>query len=76
IVLQSLTGQSPEWLVNASGHRNLTDLVKADSNIIKLFERMVSPNHHIRFKSAGETLNALPLGLIPKESKYQTALSS
>ncbi|MBT9314652.1 response regulator [Leptothoe spongobia] len=76
IVLQSLTGQSPEWLVTASGQRNLTDLVKADSKIVKLFERMVSPNHHVRFKSASEALASLPLSLLPKESTYQQALSS
>lgn len=76
IVLQSLTGQPPEWLVAANGQRNLTDLIKADSKIIKLFERMVSPNHHIRFKSVHEALASLPLGLIPKESTYQPALSS
>ena len=76
IVLQSLTGQSPEWLVTVSRERKLTDLVKADANIVKLFERMINPNYHLRFKSAGEALKALPLGLIPKKSTYQQALSS
>ncbi|MEA5462424.1 response regulator [Leptothoe sp. PORK10 BA2] len=76
IVLQSLTGQTPEWLVEVSGQGNLTDLVKADAQIVKLFERMVSPNHHLRFASASEALASLPLGLIPKESAYQQALSS
>jgi serine/threonine protein kinase len=79
IVLESLTGQSPDWLVTASGQQSLTNLVKADSKIVKLFERMVSPNHHIRFKSAGEALEALPLGLLSKGSQsasYQPALLS
>ena len=76
IVLQSLTGQSPEWLVKTSSKGKLTDLVKADSKIIKLFERMVSPNYHLRFESAGEALKALPLGLILKKSNYRQALSS
>jgi serine/threonine-protein kinase len=76
IVLQSLTGQSPEWLVTASSQRSLTDLVKADSKIVKLFERMVNPNYHLRFTSAGEALKALPLGLIPKKNSYRQALSS
>ncbi|MEM8611334.1 MAG: response regulator [Cyanobacteria bacterium P01_H01_bin.105] len=76
IVLQSLTGQSPAWLVTASSQQKLTDLVKADTTIIKLFERMVNPNYHLRFKSSGEALAALPLGLIPKKPMYQQALSS
>ncbi|MEM9265887.1 MAG: response regulator [Cyanobacteria bacterium P01_F01_bin.13] len=75
IVLQSLTGQSPKWLVEASGKQNLTDLVKADSKIVKLFERMVSPNYHLRFKSAGEALNSLPLGLITNQPSHQRAIS-
>ncbi|ESA37089.1 response regulator with -like receiver domain protein and winged-helix dna-binding domain protein [Leptolyngbya sp. Heron Island J] len=76
IVLQSLTGQSPEWLLTVSGKQNLTDLVKADANIVKLFERMINSNYHLRFKSAGEALKALPLGLIPKKNAYQQAISS
>ncbi|MGD1858032.1 MAG: response regulator [Leptolyngbyaceae cyanobacterium] len=76
IVLQALTGQSPEWLVSVSGQRNLTDLIKADTKIIKLFERMVSPNPQLRFESASEALESLPLGLIPKEPAYRPALSS
>ncbi|MEM7063242.1 MAG: response regulator [Cyanobacteria bacterium P01_B01_bin.77] len=76
IVLQSLTGQSPEWLASTISQRNLTGLVKADPKIVKLFERMVSPNEQLRFKSAGEALAALPLGLIPKKPVYQQAFSS
>ncbi len=76
ILLQSLTGQSPAWLVKVSGQQNLTDLVKADPKIVKLFERMVNPNYNLRFDSAGEALKALPLGLIPKKKSYQPALSS
>lgn len=76
IVLQSLTGQSPEWLVTAIGQRKLTDLVNADPKIVKLFERMVSPNQHLRFTSASEALDAIPLGLIPKRLMYQQAFSS
>ena len=76
VVLQALTGQSPEWLVAASGQRNLTGLVKADPKIIKLFERMVSPNPQLRFRSAGEALAELPAELIPSQSSHQPALSS
>ena len=76
IVLQALTGQSPEWLVSVSGQQSLTALIKADAKIIKLFERMVSPNHHLRFESASDALASLPLGLTPKEPTYQQALSS
>ena len=76
ILLQSLTGQPPDWLISASSHQNLTDLVKADPNIVKVFERMVSPNSQLRFKSASEALAALPLGLIPKVPVYRTAFSS
>ncbi|MEM1253153.1 MAG: response regulator [Cyanobacteria bacterium P01_H01_bin.21] len=76
IVLQSLTGQSPEWLVTAGRQRSLTELVKADAKIVKLFERMISPNPQLRFGSASEALTALPLGLIPKKNKYRQALSS
>lgn len=76
IVLQSLTGQSPSWLVTTNGQRSLTDLVKADSTIVKLFERMINPNYHLRFNSAGEVLKELPLGLIPKKNTYRRALSS
>ena len=76
IVLQSLTGQSPEWLINASRQRSLTELVKSDAKIIKLFERMISPNPQLRFGSASEALTALPLGLIPKKNKYRRVLSS
>ncbi|MBE9069418.1 response regulator [Leptolyngbya cf. ectocarpi LEGE 11479] len=76
IVLQSLTGQSPEWLANTVSQRNLTGLVKADPKIVKLFERMVSPNEQLRFKAAGEALAALPLGLMPKKTVYQQAFSS
>lgn len=71
IVLQSLTGQSPEWLVSAISQHSLTDLVNADPKVVKLFERMVSPNQHLRFQSAGEALASLPLGLIPKKPIYQ-----
>lgn len=76
IVLRSLTGQSPEWLANTISQRHLTGLVKADPKIVKLFERMVIPNEQLRFKSAGEALAALPLGLIPKQPVYQQAFSS
>ncbi len=76
IVLQSLTGQTPEWLLAASRQQNLTDLVKADAKIVKLFERMINSNYHLRFESASEALEALPLGLIPKKNTYQQAISS
>ena len=76
IVLQSLTGQTPEWLMGVSGQSSLTNLVKADAQVVKLFERMVSPNPQLRFESASDALAALPLGLIPKESTYQQVLSS
>ncbi|MEM6254673.1 MAG: response regulator [Cyanobacteria bacterium P01_D01_bin.156] len=78
IVLQALTGQSPEWLVANMGKRSLTDMVNADPKIIRLFERMVNPNQQLRFTSAGEALAALPLGLIPKKSNtpYRQAFSS
>lgn len=76
IVLQSLTGQTPEWLVSTMSQRSLTDMVNTDPKIVKLFERMVSPNQQLRFKSAGEALAALPLGLIPKKKAYRQAFSS
>lgn len=76
IVLQSLTGQSPEWLLTTSRQKSLTDLVKADAKIVKLFERMINPNYHLRFESAGEALKALPLGLTPKKNTYHQAISS
>ena len=76
IVLQSLTGQSPEWLTKTMRQGSLTDLINADPKIVKLFERMVNPNQQLRFKSAGEALAAIPLGLIPKKKTYRQAFSS
>ncbi|NEP55188.1 MAG: hypothetical protein F6K65_42965 [Moorea sp. SIO3C2] len=75
MALQSLTGQSPEWLVDAIGQRSLTQLVNADPNIVKLFARMVSPNQAERFSSATEVLSSLPLGLIPKPSAWGQQLA-
>lgn len=76
IVLQSLTGQSPEWLMATLSQRSLTDMVNADPKVVKLFERMVSPNQQLRFSSAGEALAALPLGLIPKKKNYHRQVYS